>query len=256
MTPFRPDRPLLGVGLKMYFSLAETRQWLERLVDRLGDEPAIVEGEVQLFVLPGFLALPDAQRILGPTAITWGAQDFFYDDSGPFTGAVSARDLTDVSCSYVEVGHKERREVFGESDEVIAKKISQALRHGLTPIICVGEAQHTTPEEAAAVCRGQLDTYLGDSRASGLTGSIVVAYEPYWAIGAPEPASNDYITQVHTLMSEAVADYPNCSMIYGGSAGPGMLPTLYPAARGLFLGRSAHNLDNVHQIVREAQSLV
>ena len=252
MQVFSPTTPLIGVGLKMYKSHGETLQWLAELVTRIAPLDAIAQNRVQLFVLPGFVALADAQRILEGTGIGLGAQDMYCEDSGAYTGEVSARDLVDVGCSYVEVAHMERRTLFGESDELISQKVAQAFRHNLVPIICVGETDQTDPRSAAKVCLGQVDAFLDLSRAEGLSGQMVLAYEPYWAIGASEPAPVEYINGVNRILGEALGNNPDSVVIYGGSAGPGMFEGIYPTARGLFLGRSAHNLDNVEAIIREA----
>jgi len=236
----------------MYKSHSETLQWLREMADRIAPLEATTENRVQLFVLPGFVALSDSQKILEGTGIGLGAQDMFFENSGPYTGEVSAADLLDVGCSYVEVGHKERRTIFAESDEAVSLKVAQAFAHNLVPIICVGESEHTNPQLAAETCLSQLDSSLQESRAQGRSGPLVLAYEPYWAIGSTEPAPSDYINVVNQRLTSAISDYPGSTVIYGGSAGPGMLESVYPTARGLFLGRSAHNLDNVHAIIDEA----
>lgn len=255
MQAFSPDRPLIGVGMKMYKSYAETATWLEGFVERIAHHKAVSSGQVQLFVLPGFVSLETAVRTLKDTAVQVGAQDVYFEQAGAFTGEVSPRDLVEVGCRYVEVGHKERRTLFGETDELIAKKTAAALRVGLVPIICVGEPSQSTPEEAGAICVAQLESYLSVARAEGLTGQVVVAYEPYWAIGSDKPASNDYISGVNEILQDSVADLPGSTILYGGSAGAGMLEGIYPGAKGLFLGRSGQDLSIVESIIDEAAAL-
>ena len=255
-TPFATDRPLVGLGLKMYFSAAETKQYLSDLVDRVGSLEEVTSGQVQLIVFPGFLSLPACGAILGETPIAWGAQNVYFEPRGAFTGEVSIRELLDVSCSAVEVGHMERIKIFGETPDLIAKKITTALRHGLTPFVCVGENSSGAFDDAAAEVLQQIEAFTGPARAEGLTGQVVYAYEPYWAIGADKPASPDYVVEVSQRIREGLGSSDTSVLIYGGTAGPGLLPHIYPAAGGLFLGRLAHDLDNVYAVVKEAAALV
>lgn len=247
-----PGRPLVGIGTKMYRSHAQTLEWLETLKTTIGPLDAVESGQVGVFVLPGFVSLADCQRILGETNIAWGGQDMYSEDAGAYTGEVSAQDLLDVGCTFVEIGHKERKTIFGESDELVSLKTAQALRTGLVPIVCVGEAEQTDPRAAAGVCIAQIEAYTTHAKAEGLTGPIVLAYEPYWAIGSEQPAPLDYITQTVGFMTDALAGFPGSVTLYGGSAGPGMLPSLYPAVSGLFMGRSGQKVDTIAAVIAEA----
>jgi triosephosphate isomerase len=247
-----PGRPLIGIGMKMYRSHAQTLEWLSLVKDVVAPLPAVVSGDVGVFVLPGFVSLADCQRILGDTRVAWGAQDMYFEDAGAYTGEVSAQDLRDVGCSFVEVGHKERKTIFGESDDLVSRKTAQALRNGLVPIVCVGEAEQTTPREAAEVCLGQIEAYTSHARAEGLDGPLVLAYEPYWAIGSDKPAPVDYITEALSWMTESLDAFPGSVTLYGGSAGTGMVASLYPGVGGLFMGRSGHNVDTIVDVIAEA----
>lgn len=238
----------------MYRSHAQMLEWLGAVKTSVASLPSVVSGDVGVFVLPGFVSLADCQRILGDTNIAWGAQDMYFEDAGAYTGEVSAQDLLDVGCSFVEVGHKERKTIFGESDDLVARKTAQALRHGLVPIVCVGEAEQTTPRAAADVCIQQIEAYTSHARAQGLGGSLVLAYEPYWAIGSDKPAPVEYITEAVGLMSDALAAFPGSVTLYGGSAGTGMVASLYPQVSGLFMGRSGHNVDTIVEVIAEATS--
>lgn len=247
-----PGRPLVGIGTKMYRSHSQTLEWLEKVKTEIGPLAAVESGLVGVFVLPGFVSLADCQRILGDTNIAWGGQDMYFEVAGAYTGEVSAQDLLDVGCSFVEIGHKERKTIFGESDELVSLKTAQALRAGLVPIVCVGEAEQTSPVAAAGSCIAQIEAYTTHARAEGLTGPMVLAYEPYWAIGSEQPAPLDYITQTVGFITDALAGFPGSVTLYGGSAGPGMLPSLYPAVSGLFMGRSGQNVDTIAAVIAEA----
>jgi len=249
-------RPVLGAGLKMYLSYSTTLQWLEALAQSAGPHPGVVSGQVEVFALPSFTALEAAQRVLGDSAIGWGAQDVHTEDSGAFTGEVSAIDLVELGCRYVEVGHKERITQFGETPELIAAKTAQVMRHGLTPIICVGEQERGSADAAAALCAEQISAYTEIVRAEGLRGPMVIAYEPHWAIGASTPAPADYVTDVVAGVRELNTVFPNATYLYGGTAGPGVLEQVFPTCDGLFLGRSSHSMDNLLGMIDEAQALV
>lgn len=248
-------RPVLGAGLKMYLSHEDTVSWLHSVAERLGPHPSLSSGEVELFVLPSFTALESAQRELSSTSISWGAQDVHYEDAGAFTGEVSAVDLVQLGCRYVEVGHKERITLCGETPDVIAAKTAQALRHGLTPIICVGEELPGPAEHAATVCWKQLEAYtqLAADSTSGL--DVIIAYEPQWAIGASKPAPAQYVRDVVAGLRELNVSYPHASYLYGGTAGPGVLRDVFPVCDGLFLGRSSHSVVTLLGMLDEARAL-
>jgi triosephosphate isomerase len=156
--------------------------------------------------------------------------------------------LCELGCDYVEIGHAERRRIFGEDDTVIAAKTAAAFRNGLTPLLCVGEQRRSLVEAAAAECVAQLD-----SAVSTAAGPVVVAYEPMWAIGAAEPASPLYIAAVCSALRSHMSG--RGKVIYGGSAKPGLLTHLGDGVDGLFLGRFAHDPAAVSRILDEVVDL-
>ena len=242
-------RMLIGASLKMYFSHARTVQWVSEVAGILAEHPA--RESVTAFVIPQYPSIPAAIEHAGALAV--GAQDVATEDAGACTGEVSAAVLAELGCRFVEVGHAERRRMFGDTDEVVAAKTHAALRNGLTPILCVGETDRRDPDSAAEVCLAQIRSALSDAADAGITGPIVIAYEPLWAIGAPEPAEPEHIRGVCArLRAEAGAD---ASVIYGGSAGPGLLTRIADSVDGLFLGRFAHEPAAVRAILDEAASL-
>ena len=248
----------LGVSLKMYFGHARTLEWSTEVARLAAAHPAITSGSTELVVLPTFPALVPTREALSGTAVRLGAQDLATEDSGAFTGEVSGTELAEIGCTFVEVGHAERRRLFGESDAVVAAKVLAALRNGLTPLICVGEPERGAADAAAEECVAELDRVLGAARAAGHRGRVVVAYEPHWAIGAPEPAPAEHIATVcGRLTAHLGADGPGGSdrVVYGGSAGPGLLTALDGAVRGLFLGRMAHDPAAVATILDETLEL-
>ncbi|WP_235491458.1 triose-phosphate isomerase family protein [Frigoribacterium sp. Leaf186] len=258
--PVRPPsaRFTIGVSLKMYFSHAKTLAWSTEVAEIARRHPALRQGVVELFVVPTFPSLVPVQEALAGTPVRLGAQDLATDDAGAFTGEVSGAELAEIGCTLAEIGHAERRALFHEDDAVVAAKTAAALRHGITPLLCVGEADETSPALAALEVTQQLDLALAAADEAGLAGALLVAYEPLWAIGAPVPASAGHITAVVAAVEEHLAGLPDRAgsrVIYGGSAGPGLLTGLGGQVRGLFLGRFAHDPSAVERILDEALAL-
>jgi triosephosphate isomerase len=256
-TAHAPGRYLIGASLKMYFSHARTVEWCRAVAAIARTHPAVAHGEAELFVIPGYLSVPAAREILGEH-VAVGAQDLSTEDTGAFTGEVSGATIAEFGCRVVEVGHAERRRLFGETDDIVRVKTAAALRHGLTPVLCIGESTHGTPAEAIRECLSQFDDAVSAARRAGDSGRIIVAYEPMWAIGAAQPASADYIREVCGTLRNHLstrADARDSAVIYGGSAGPGLLTEIGDAVDGLFLGRFAHDPAAIGQILDEVHAL-
>ena len=169
--------------------------------------------------------LAQCKAELTGSAVAWGAQDVCEHESGAYTGDVAASMLREFGCSYVIIGHSERRTYQGESDEKVAKKAMQALRHGLTPIICVGE---TLAERQAsrtdAVVGQQLEIVLQALSADDVA-RIVIAYEPLWAIGTGITATPRMAQVVHEMLRAKIAEKNAAAaqqvrILYGGSMKP------------------------------------
>ena len=250
-----PPPVFIGVSLKMYFDHPQTLQWCEQVTAIAARHPAVVSGVAELAVLPSLPALVPVGQLLDDTAVRLGAQDIFWEDFGPFTGEVGGPYLRQVGCHYVIVGHAERRRIFHEDDAILMAKVDAAVRNDLTPILCVGEQEPMSTEQAAQVCIGQLRATLANVLAQESPGQVVVAYEPEWAIGAAQPAAASYIAGVGLGVKQWLDTQDVLSgsrFIYGGSAGPGLLTDLGMSVDGLFLGRFAHNPDAVIGILDEA----
>lgn len=245
----------IGVSLKMYFGHAQALQWCRAAAAVVQRHPAVASGQVRVFVAPSFPVLPVAVDVLAPTGVRVAAQDLAATDTGAFTGEVSGAELAEIGVSYVEVGHAERRRLFGEDEQVVAAKTAAALRHGLTPVLCLGESDAGPTDIATAECVRQLESALGEVGDPGAGVPIVVAYEPQWAIGAAEPAPTEHIIAVCTALGAALEDLhcpADSGVIYGGSAGPGLLAQLGSSVSGLFLGRFAHDPAAFDQVLTEA----
>jgi triosephosphate isomerase len=246
---------VIGISLKMYFGYQETLDWCGRLRTIAAVTPSISEGTVRVFVMPSFPFLVPVIEMFSGTPIEVGAQNLHFDDRGPFTGEVGGGMLLEIGCHLVEVGHAERRRLFGESEHIVALKVAAALRNGLRPVICVGEEEAMS---AAGACREsirQLDSALREAAGGTSNAGVVVAYEPLWAIGADRPAPETHIAEVCQALRSFLASSrlgEHDQVIYGGSAGPGLLERLGESVDGLFLGRYVHDPDALEDVLEEA----
>jgi len=246
------SRVTVGVSLKMYFGHRDAARWFGRVAGVARTHHAVARGDVDLFVIPTYLQIGEAVKAFADTRVIVGAQDVATHDSGAFTGEVSAAELHEVGVRLAEIGHAERRRLYGETDEITAAKAAASLRNGLTPVLCVGETERMPGQDAAASTVAQLHLDL----AGAPDGRVIVAYEPVWAIGAAEPAPAEHIRVVTAALQDAVATArPGSIVIYGGSAGPGLLGRLGDDVDGLFLGRFAHDVDNLSAVLDEAARL-
>jgi len=247
-------RFVIGSSLEMYFGHRRTLEWTRAVARIVADHPATAGGTVEFFVIPSFPSIPAVVEIARPVGIAVGAQDLHWADAGAFTGGVSGGELAELGCTMAEVGHAERRSLFGETDAMVADKTHAALRHGLAPVECIGEPDRGSPAEAVDFCIRQLESSLAPARAAGAGGRLIVAYEPVWAIGAPRPAPPDHVREVCRALRRHLAGdalYPDAQVIYGGSAGPGLLPQIADDVDGMFLGRFAHDPNAVRTILDE-----
>ena len=247
-------RVVVGVSLKMYFGHREALDWFTRVADLVRGHDAVTSGAVSLFVIPTYPQLIPAVAAFAGTPVRIGAQDVATEDAGAFTGEVSAVELAEIGVTLAEIGHAERRRLFGETDDVTAAKAAASLRNGLTPVLCIGESERLDRADAATATVAQLSADLAGAPA----GPVIVAYEPVWAIGAPAPAPATHISAVTSALRAALEADPEragSSVIYGGSAGPGLLTELGDTVDGLFLGRFAHDPDALLAVLDEAGSL-
>jgi triosephosphate isomerase len=245
---------VVGVSLKMYFGGEETMRWCSQAGALAAAHPAVASGDVDVFVLPSYPMLVSVLAALSSTPVRVGAQDLYWADRGPFTGEVSGAMLAELGCRYVAVGHAERRRLFGEDDASVALKVEAALRNSLCPVVCVGEATQDAAALAASVCVEQLRAALARALSGDLRGPVVVAYEPHWAIGADKPADAAHIRVVATQLRKYLESEGLDSVgrvIYGGSAGTGLMAQLDGAVSGLFLGRRVHDPRALTAVIDE-----
>ncbi|MCL2804250.1 MAG: triose-phosphate isomerase [Micrococcales bacterium] len=246
----------LGVSLKMYFDHQRTLAWTGRIIEAV--ESAGQLGAVEVVLFPSFVSIPAVVDLVGRQhqTIRVGAQNVADHASGPFTGEVSAASLKQVGCHFVEIGHAERRRLFGENNAIASGKVAAALDQGMVPLLCVGEPGEVAMAAAGDYCIEQLEAILGSLAGDQLAGQRVdIAYEPVASIGASRPADEQHILAVCQQLSRwASRECPDTSVrvVYGGSAGPGLLSRLGVGVDGLFLGRFAHDPEAFAQVLAEA----
>ncbi|MCJ1368161.1 hypothetical protein MMC16_007302 [Acarospora aff. strigata] len=248
--PTRPHR-LLGISLKMYYDISQTQAFIEGVRD-LSAHAA--EHDIDIFVIPDFLNITAASRILEGTNVMLGAQDAFWEDRGAYTGAISPAVLKQAGCQIVEIGHAERRGIFGETDGQVALKAKAAVRNGLTPLVCVGEkARSPVASEAVGLalreCIPQVMSVLAAVPADV---EVILAYEPLWAIDRSESASPDHVVAVTQQLRNLTATRKGLTRIlYGGRAESGAFQMLKEGVDGLFLDSIVHDPDTLRNIITE-----
>ena len=252
-----PER-MVGFSTKMYLSLSQSASYAKSLQSSKCEELLGKTTSPGVFFIPSFpaLMLPEVQK-LRQHGVALGAQNCFFEDSGPFTGEVSPVMCKEVGCSIIELGHAERRAApFNETDEMISKKAIGVTRNGMVPLVCIGEKERgetisQSVGKSVQACSSQIKAVLD---AVATESNVVFAFEPVWAIGAKEPANPDYVVAVVKQLKDFVGDMGRKGQIrilYGGSAGPGTWEYLKAHVDGLFLGRFAHEVDAFVGTVQE-----
>jgi triosephosphate isomerase (TIM) len=214
-------RPFIAGNWKMNLNKSEAVELATALVK----ETQGLEG-VDVAVCPPSCYLDAVGAALGDSQVKLGAQNVYFEDNGAYTGELSTAMLLDVGCTYVVLGHSERRHVMGETDEDVNRKVKAALAAGLLPIVCVGE---TLPEREAGDTMKVIETQFTGSLAglsNGEMKQIVIAYEPVWAIGTGMTASPEQAEEVHAALRKLMADTFSADVAdsvriqYGGSVKP------------------------------------
>lgn len=241
----------IGTSWKMNKTLAEAQGFARALAAADGAR----DPRIQRFVIPPFTAVREVKALLADTSVKVGAQNMHWADAGAWTGEISPPMLTDCGLDLVELGHSERRAHFGETDQTVGLKTQAAVRHGLVPLICIGE---TLAEREAGRARDVLDAQvrgalgkLGDAPANP---PVLLAYEPVWAIGENGiPATAAYADARHAEIIAVAQDVlgRRIPCLYGGSVNPANCADLIgcPHVDGLFIGRSAWTVEGYLDIL-------
>ncbi len=210
-------QPLVAGNWKMHGSRAENASLVRSLLDLLRPEQ-----HAEVLLCPPFVYLWETGRMLKDTDVALGAQSVCAEAQGAFTGEVSAAMARDVGCRYALVGHSERRQIFGESDAVVARKFVAAQSHALVPVLCVGETlEEREGGRTSEVVARQIDAVLSVTGIAAF-GRAVVAYEPVWAIGTGRNASPEQAQDVHAMIRAKLSALDgtiagSVRILYGGS---------------------------------------
>ncbi len=244
------DTLWIGTSWKMNKLRAEAKAYAQTLAD---SDLARSEA-VTLFIIPPFTAVADVADLMAGTRVKVGVQNLHWAEAGAWTGEVSAAMATDCGATLAEIGHSERRAHFGETDDTVSLKVAAALRHGLTPLVCVGDtrAEFEAGRTAEALER-QVRAAL--SRISITeAGRVMIAYEPVWSIGeGGTPAEPGFADGQHALIKTVARKIAGAEVrvLYGGSVNPSNCSALakQPHIDGLFIGRSAWMVEDYLGIV-------
>jgi triosephosphate isomerase len=216
-------KKIVAGNWKMHKTLEESMALTTEIRGMVRDE---LRGDTQVILFPPFISMAGISRLLEGSAIGLGAQNCHWEDQGAFTGEISAGMIKSTGASYVLVGHSERRLYFGETNDQLAKKAKTAIRHGLKVVFCVGESQQEREDKTYfKVIEKQISEGLFHLDRKEFA-SVVIAYEPVWAIGTGLTASPDDAQEIHHLIRKLVANYYNeeiangLSILYGGSVKP------------------------------------
>ncbi|ADY73235.1 triosephosphate isomerase [Desulfurobacterium thermolithotrophum DSM 11699] len=212
-------RFLIAGNWKMHKTVSEAIELVRELKNLVKDV-----SDRDILICPPFTALYPVSKELEGSNITLGGQNMYFEEQGAFTGEISPLMLKSVGCSYVILGHSERRHIFGESDELINKKVLSSINHGLIPILCVGELLEErengkTKEVVEEQIREGLKNVNKDAE-------FVIAYEPVWAIGTGKTATPELAEEVHLFIREVLSDMfgnekaSSVKILYGGSVKP------------------------------------
>lgn len=220
-------RPIIIANWKMNMTLSETKEFISEF-NKLSHRGM----DAEIVISPPFTALSTAAEALKDTGIKLAGQNLFWEDRGAYTGEVSAVMLKEAGCIYVIIGHSERRQFFGETDETVNKKVKASLRNSLIPIVCMGETlrereEGTTLKVIERQLRGALSGIAKDEAVN-----IVIAYEPVWAIGTGKTATPGQANEAHQFIRERLSETyspiiaTEIRIIYGGSVTPDNISSL------------------------------
>jgi triosephosphate isomerase (TIM) len=245
-------RPLIAGNWKMYKTCEEAVATARRLASLVPDS-----APAEVMIAPTYTALfPVAEAIRG-SRVALGAQNLFWEKEGAFTGEISAGMLLSAGCTHVIIGHSERRQYFGETDETVNRRIRAALDAGLVPVFCIGETEaERDAEKTFSVLDKQVQMGLEGFSSADLA-QLVVAYEPVWAIGTGKTATSDQAQEVHQYVRERLARIFGDELagvvriLYGGSVKPDNVRELMgkPDVDGALVGGASLDPDIFIKIV-------
>lgn len=248
-------RPLIVANWKMHHTVAEGLAYVTILTHELK-----TIGNVDVAIAPPFTSLYSLSVALSETPLYLAAQNLFWEEHGAYTGEISGSFLKDVGCRFVIVGHSERRRLFGETNAMVGKKVSAAVRDELIPILCVGETlEERQGHETWNIIEAQLQAGFSDLRLATLE-ECVIAYEPVWAIGTGHATTPKEAEEVHGMIREWLSKKGGSEVaertriIYGGSVKPDNAASLLTCNHidGALVGGASLDAKQFASIIRSA----
>ena len=245
--------PLIAGNWKMHKTNAEAVDSAKRLVELVADTK-----DVDIMIAPVFTALDPVSKVVKDSRVGLGAQNLFWEKEGAYTGEISADMLVSAGCRYVIIGHSERRQYFGETDETVNKRITAALAANLIPVFCIGETESERESgNTFSVLDKQVKNGLKEKVVEEL-GSLVIAYEPVWAIGTGKTATSDQAQEAHKYIRSLISDSFGTALadtvriLYGGSVKPANVSELMGMADidGALVGGASLEAESFSQIVK------
>jgi len=243
---------LVAANWKMHKTIDEAVNFVKEFQEKLP-----FREDREAMIAPPFTALSAVKAVIHRKDISLGAQNCHWEDKGAFTGEISPMMLADIGCSYVILGHSERRHIFGEADEVVNKKMLAVLKKGLMPVLCVGEKlEERETGKTFDVVKHQLQKGLNGVGKEEV-GRVVIAYEPVWAIGTGRTAKPHQAQEMHAFIRNVLAElYDNAlassiRILYGGSVKPENVDELMAEQDidGLLVGGASLEVDSFCRIV-------
>jgi len=248
-------KPFIAGNWKMNMTISEASELVKTVLEKSRDLT-----EAEIVIIPPFTALYATKKVLQGSFIHIGAQNLFWEDSGAFTGEISSTMLKDAGCTYVVIGHSERRQYFCETNETVNKKIKSALLNKLVPIMCIGESlEEREKGETIIKVEAQITEGLRNFNREEVS-RIVIAYEPLWAIGTGLTAAPSQAQEVHSFIRNKLSEkYGNetgsCAIIlYGGSVKPANTLSLLKEKDidGALVGGASLKAESFIEIIKEA----
>lgn len=242
-------KKIFAANWKLHKSPNETREFFRRWKD----QAATYKGGARFIFFPTSICLEATSTSLATSDDEWGAQNCYFEDKGAFTGENSPATLQALGARWALVGHSERRQLFGETDELLAKKVSKVQDVGLTPLLCVGELlDERTAGQTLDVLRRQLATGLAMANKQA---PLVVAYEPVWAIGTGRVAGPEQVQEAHAFLRSELTRHgflPSTPLLYGGSVKPDNAGGLIqiPNVDGFLVGGASLEVDTFLAIAK------
>lgn len=244
-------KPIIAGNWKMHKTIQEAKAFAERLsTEKLNPE-------VEAVICSPYTAIKELVIALDKTSVGVGAQNFHYEDKGAFTGEISASMLLEIGTKYVIIGHSERRQYFGETDETVNRKTKKALDIGLIPIVCVGESlEQRENDETKSVIKAQVEKALKEISKDDIA-KVIIAYEPIWAIGTGKTATAEQANEVCRFIRETLTDVfgekssEKIRIQYGGSVKPSNIKEIMAQSDidGALIGGAALMAEDFVQLI-------